>query len=132
MTGSQEGYSDKKEQGGTREKWHRDPVSGVFTGLIVIMLGISLFFATRGFVGWEKWWAYFLLGVGCIFLVESLVRYRVPAYRRPIFGKVFAGLILICIGAANAYGIREWWPLLIIAVGLAIVLYGVHRTRKRS
>jgi type IV secretory pathway VirB2 component (pilin) len=53
-----------------------------------------------------------------------------PAYRRPVFGKLIAGLVLIAIGASNIYGLGEWWPLIIIGVGVVILFNALFRIRK--
>jgi len=46
-----------------------------------------------------------------------------PAYRGPIFGRLIAGLVLICIGASNIYGLRNWWFLIIVVVGILLLVY---------
>jgi len=113
---------DEKEGEGMQEKWRRDPISGLFFGLILILLGVVFFLSAQGWISWGDWWKYFIIGLGFIFLIEVLVRYTKPAYRRPIFGKLIAGIILICVGAAFIGGIGNWWPLILIIVGLAILL----------
>lgn len=96
---------EKEEKGGEEEsieeKFRRDPFAAIFLGLIAILAGIFFFLATQGYIKWEDWWAYFLLGLGAILIIEALARQAVPAYRRPIFGRLIAGLVLICIGAGN-------------------------------
>ncbi len=108
---------DEKE-----EKWRRDPISGLGFGLILVLLGVVFFLSAQGWISWGDWWKYFIIGLGVIFLMEVLVRYTKPAYRRPVFGKLIAGLILICVGAAFIGGVGNWWPLILIIVGLAILL----------
>jgi uncharacterized membrane protein YhhN len=94
------------------------------------LAGTFLFLATQGYIKWEDWWAYFLLGLGVVFIAEALARQAVPEYRRPILGRLIAGLVLICIGASNIYGLREWWPLIIVVVGILLLAYGWQRLRK--
>ena len=96
---------NEKGEGGMEEKWRRDPLSGLFLGLVVISVGVLFLFTSQGKIGWDNWWAYFLVVLGCIFLLEAVVRYVMPAYRRPIFGKLIAGVVLIAIGASNIYEI---------------------------
>ena len=120
---------DEKEGEGTQEKWRRDPISGVVFGLILAVLGVTLFLAGQGHISWDDWWKYFFIGLGVVFLIEVLVRYARPAYRRPMFGRLVAGLILICVGVAFLVGIGTWWPLILVAVGLAIVFYVLLRRR---
>jgi peptidoglycan/LPS O-acetylase OafA/YrhL len=104
------------------EKWRRDPLSGIFFGLAVIAVGIILLLASQGNIDWSDFWAYIFVVIGCIFIIEALLRSVMPVYRKPVFGKLLAGAILIAIGASNIYDIGTWWPLMIIAVGVVIIL----------
>jgi cation transport ATPase len=121
---------DEKDEKSQDEKWQRDPLGRVITGLIVIAAGLMFLLATQEKIAWEDWWAYFLLALGGIFIFEVLVRSIMPAYRRPVFGKLIAGIILIAIGASNIYGLVSWWPLIIIGVGVFILFSGLFRVRK--
>ncbi len=120
----------EKGGGGMEEKWRRDPLSGIFFGLLVIGFGVILLLAARDYIDWSDWWAYMFIVVGCVFLIEALLRSVMPAYRRPIFGRLLAGLILVAIGASNIYGIGTWWPLIIIAAGVVIILSVFFRHRR--
>ena len=119
--GRKGGKHEEKEAEGLQEKWRRDPVSGLFFGLILVLLGVVFFLSTQDWISRDDWWKYFITGLGIIFLIEVLVRYTRPAYRRPVFGRVIAGLILICVGLAFIGGLGNWWPLILIIVGLVIV-----------
>lgn len=121
---------DEKDEKSQDEKWQRDPFGRVIFGLIVIAVGVMFLLATRDKIAWEDWWAYFLLTLGGIFIFEVLVRTVMSAYRRPVFGKLIAGLVLIAIGASNIYGLVSWWPLIIIGVGVFILFSGFFRIRK--
>jgi Ca2+/Na+ antiporter len=121
---------DEKDEKSQDEKWQNDPFGRVIFGLIVIAVGVLFLFASQGKIEWHDWWAYLLLTLGGIFIFEVLVRSVVPAYRRPVFGKLIAGLVLIAIGASNIYGLGEWWPLIIIGVGVVILFNALFRIRK--
>jgi cation transport ATPase len=126
----QEKAWDEKDEKGRDEKWRRDPLGRVIFGLIVIAVGVLFLLASQDKIAWDDWWAYFLLALGCIFILEVLIRSVMPAYRRPIFGKLIAGIVLIAIGASNIYGVVSWWPLIIIGAGIAILLSALFRFRK--
>ncbi len=121
---------DEKEGKGMEEKWRRDPLSRVIFGLIVITVGVLFLLASQEKIAWEDWWAYLLLVLGGIFIFEALLRSVMPAYRRPVFGRLIAGLVLIAIGASNIYGFVSWWPLIIIGVGVIILFSAFFRPRK--
>jgi cation transport ATPase len=121
---------DEKDEKSQDEKWRRDPLGRVIFGLIVIAVGVLFLFASQDKISWDDWWAYFLLALGGIFILEVLIRSIMPAYRRPVFGKLIAGVVLIAIGASNIYGLGEWWPLIIIGVGVFILFSALFRVRK--
>lgn len=121
---------DEKDKRSMEEKWRRDPLSGVVFGLIVIAVGVLFLLASQDKIGWGNWWAYFLMALGGIFILEVVLRSVMPAYRRPVFGKLLAGVVLIAIGASNVYGLGSWWPLIIIGAGVLILFNVLFRQKK--
>jgi hypothetical protein len=121
---------DEKDEKSQEEKWRRDPLGRVIFGLIVIAVGVLFLLASQDKIEWDDWWAYFLMALGGIFIFEVLIRSIMPAYRRPVFGKLIAGVVLISIGAFNIFGLATWWPLIIIAVGVFILFSSFFRVRK--
>lgn len=119
------GEKDEKDE--KDEKWRRDPLSAIFFGLLVVFVGLFLLLASVDVIRWGEWWAYLLLAIGAVLLIEVLVRHAMPAYRRPMFSRVLIGLILLCIGAANIANLETWWPVPVIVVGVAILFYGIQR-----
>ena len=137
MSWEEEGKEEREEgRGGTEEKWTRDPLGSAIGALILIWLGVTLFLANLGTLAWIQWenfWAWFILGIGAIFILEVLIRLTVPEYRRPIGGRLIAGVILLAIGASFTFlpfDIGKLWPLIIIAIGLAILFGGLFRPRR--
>jgi hypothetical protein len=130
---------EKEEKGrgeGVEEKWGRDPLGTAIGALILIWLGVTLFVANLGtfaWIQWENFWAWFILGIGALFILEVLIRLAVPEYRRPIGGRLIAGVILLAIGASFTFlpfDIGKLWPLIPIAIGLAILFGGLFRSRR--
>ncbi|MDY6907465.1 MAG: hypothetical protein SV910_04420 [Chloroflexota bacterium] len=119
---------NEKDRGeGMEEKWRRDPLSAIFFGLFVVVVGLFFLLAAVGVIAWDEWWTFFLMGIGVVFIVEALVRYAMPAHRRPMFGRLLMGLILLAVGAAFLFGLQTWWPAIVVAVGVAIVVFGLTR-----
>lgn len=121
------------EEGGFEEKWARDPLGTAMGALIIIWLGVTMLLANLDLFGWEDWWAWFLLGMGAIFILEVLIRLAVPDYRRPVGGKIIAGVVLLLIGASGSFlpfDIGQLWPLIPIAVGVAILFGFFFRQRR--
>ncbi len=109
--------------------WPRDSWPGINAGLILVLLGVLFFLSSRGTIGRGDWWKYFIIGLGSLFLIEVVGSFIRPVYRRVKFGKLVAGLILISIGFASLTGIGNWWPLVLIAVGLAVLVNALFRRR---
>ncbi len=136
--GREKEEKEEKERGpeGVEEKWARDPLGTAIGALILIWLGVTLFLANLGtfeWIQWENFWAWFVLGIGAIFILEVLIRLVVPEYRRPIGGRLIAGVILLAIGASFTFlpfDVGKLWPLIPIAIGLAILFGGLFRSRR--
>lgn len=118
------------EEPTNHEKRRHDPISTIVWGLILVVLGGSLYLPAQDLVGWGEWWAYFLLGLGSIFVIEWRLRLAMPAYRRAGMGKLVAGLILVGIGAANIFSFKPWWPLILVVIGVGMVVHGIRRARR--
>jgi hypothetical protein len=101
---------------------YRDRIGRVFFGIIVIWLGVSFLLREHDFLYHSDWWAYFLFGLGIIFIAEAIVRMILPEFKRPYLGKMIVGSIFLALGANNIYGMEEWWPVILIAAGVAIIL----------
>ena len=125
------------------EKWQRDPLNTVVWACIFIWAGLVFLADNLGYldrirvvgfdipgfnfiVGLEAWSVIFI-GAGVIVLLEALVRLLVPAYRKPIGGTLFLGVLFIGIGLGNLVGWNLVWPILLIGLGLSILLRGYRR-----
>jgi hypothetical protein len=113
------GWGDNRSE--WRDKKYHDPLRGLFWGVILIMLGVLFFAQTQNWISWDSWWQIFLVGLGVVFLIDALIHSVNSSMRRGVFGKVIAGLILITIGTAFLIHLEQWWPLILIIIGVAIV-----------
>ena len=104
------------------ERRRQDRIPGLFWGLLLILVGAIFLLRSQGFLLQGEWWQYFLIGLGIIFLIEALVRYLIPTYRYSSFGRFIAGIVLVFVGIAFLYGVGQWWPVVLIAVGVIILL----------
>lgn len=117
---------ERKKPEEIHEKWRGDPLGGVFFGLfLIVVAGVYLF---RDSLPTGPWWAWAIAGVGCILLLEAAVRTAKPEYKRPSFGRVVFGVILIVVGGGIAYGFEDLWPLIIIAVGVLLLIYYLRQS----
>jgi len=121
---------EKREKGEKEEKREKEEKSGDKTGalvggLILIWLGISLYLVQARRIGWDEWWPYFLIGIGVILIVQATVRYSTVRYKGPAIGSLIGGAMLLIIGLAGIVGMKEWWPFILIAIGVVVILAGV-------
>jgi hypothetical protein len=96
-------------------------------GLILILLGVLFLLAEMDRISWMDWWAYFLVGLGAILILEGLFRGFSESRHRA--GRLIGGLVLIVIGGAHLIGFEEWWPFILIAVGLGLILSPLFKKR---
>lgn len=124
---------DARPEGDRQERWrgrrHRGHRGGLLWGPLLILLGVLFLAANSGWISGDRWWQYFLVGLGVIFLIDALVYYASPGYRRGSSGRIIPGVGLIFIGLAFIYGWSQWWPLVLIAAGVAILFTVLLRRR---
>jgi hypothetical protein len=120
-------YRDRREI--RHEYKQKDPLGGLFPGLILIELGILFSAEIQGWVDWNDWWKYFLVGLGAIFLIDAIAHYFVRSYRSDILGRVIPGFVLLFIGLAFLYGWSQWWPIILIVVGVIILISLIFRRK---
>ena len=118
-----------------RHRTGRDLEGALTGGLILILLGVLFYLAQNSLVTitWSNWWAYFLFGLGIIVVIQGFVRYTQGGY---FTGSVIGGGALMAIGLAFISGsIPEFWPLILIALGIvaiALAFAGRRRTEVPS
>jgi len=128
MTEQRPDTSNTPSDSDRRYDRHHYRSSGILGGLILLALGILLFLANQGVIGWDIWWQYFLVGLGAAFLIDCAVRYF-QDHQSFLRGRLIAGIILIGIGVVFLAGVTTLWPVIIIVVGLAVLLSGLLRRR---
>jgi len=124
--------TEKREKEEKEEK-HEEPAdrSGpLIGGLILIWLGITFYLAQMNYIGWNVWWAYFLIGIGAILLLQAAIRYLTSPYKSSATGSLIGGLIMIAIGLVGVSGVRDWWPFIFIAIGIAVILAGLSALKR--
>ena len=67
-------------------------------------------------------WSIIFAGAGIIVLAEVCIRLIMPAYRRSVIGSTIFAVILLSIGLGGWVGWSVIWPIVIIAIGVAILL----------
>ena len=129
--------SEKREKGEKEEKREkeekpRDKTGAFVGGLILIWLGISLYLVQMHYTEWDEWWPYFVIGIGAVLIAQAVIRYYTFRYRGAAMGPLIGGAVLLIIGLAGIVGrIEDWWPFVVIAIGL-LVIVGAVTARART
>ena len=108
------------------EQWSGgDALGPIVWGLIIIFAGLAFAAVNLGMYPWLTWenvWSVIFIGAGLLFALEVIIRILIPTYRRPIRGRIILAFVALAIGLGGLIGWEVTWPLIIIAVGLAIVI----------
>jgi PAS domain S-box-containing protein len=110
----------RKEMRAKRQQKPSDPLRGLFWGLLLILLGILFFIKGRNWLTDTGWWQTLVIGLGVIFLIDTVVHYINPSSRSYSFSRLIPGVILLFIGLAWIYGFNQWWPIALVATGVAL------------
>ena len=80
-----------------------------------------------GNVSWF-WWLVFSVGV--LLMLETVVRSLANVQHRPALTNLVWGAILVGIGANQIYGLDQWWPMILIGIGLIFILNAIRGRRQ--
>ncbi len=128
---------EEKDRGeGEREKSEKwsggDALGPLIWGRIIIFAGLAFAavnLAIYPWLTWENVWSPIFIGAGLFFLLEVIIRLLLPTYRRPVRGRIILTFVALAIGLGGVVGWELTWPLIIIAVGLAIIVGVLVRPR---
>lgn len=112
----------KHEEGG---KWRKDPLSGAFFGLFLIVVGTC--YVGRAYLP-GPWWGWAITGAGAVSILDAAVHSVKPEWKRPVLGKVVIGVILIAIGLGFVYEIATLWPYLLLCLGAVMLIYYIRKS----
>ena len=108
------------------ERHVRDTLSGIVTGIVFILAGGFILAENQGLL-FDSWLWWFLLTTGIVLIVEAGIRTRVEKYNRPVISTVIWGGILSTIGAMQIYDVENWWPLILVFVGIVLILHSLRQ-----
>lgn len=115
---------EKQEKREKNEKGRGGDLAGAITGgLILILLGILLYYATIGgtAITFGNFWQYLIIGVGVILVVQGIIRYGEKG--TPYLGSFIGGAVMIIIGLGFISSNNlDLWPLILIVLGAAAIV----------
>lgn len=120
-----------EERGRGRMSW-MGKGDWVILGLILGLLAASLFLDCSGIVSLpQPWIKYYMVIAGVIWLTGGVIRFLIPAWRRPLPGLFMPGYAFLTLGIMLIYGWRMW-PVIALAVCLFVVETIVYNHFRRK
>lgn len=106
----------------------RMDIQGCRNGLLFIIAGVLIYASNEGWLFDWFWW--FLGAWGTVLILEGM--YRQVQKREPdkSWGLFVWGLILAGFALYQIYNLVDWWPLILISVGLIFILIGLRQTHQ--
>ena len=128
--------AEKAEKGEKKEKREKQARKGDLTGAffgggVLVWLGATFYLAQIGQIPGDRWWGYFLGGLGVGLILLSAARTVSKTHPRGAVGPLIGGIILLIIGYSAIMGVRDLWPLILVGVGIAIII-GAVTSRRRN
>lgn len=102
------------------QKPERDSLSGIMMGVMFIAAGVLFYLYEQRIIFDWVWWLIF--AIGAVLLIESFIRLTVDRFRKPVTANVIWGVILIGFASTQIYRVDDWWPLILIAVGVGFII----------
>ncbi len=99
----------------------------IFSGLILIVIGLIFSLRSARIIGYDEWWAYLLLGLGIVFFIDALL--QAVIIKKVSVGRIIAGAILWTIGVGKLVSLRGWFFYLI---GLVLLIFGIINLVKKG
>lgn len=84
-----------------------------------VLLGITFYLKQIGYLSGNAWMSFLLAGIGIIFVIQGLIGYSM--YHAASVGSILGGLILLTSGVLSTNFGSIFWPLLLVAIGVAIL-----------
>ena len=97
----------------------------MIVGLELLVIGVVVFLWARDVLSVRETVAYFLFGIGVVSLFDVVARYIQLAPRRFMWCRLMLAFVLLSTGGAVLGGIKAWWPLIVILVGVGILVNAV-------
>jgi hypothetical protein len=116
--------NEKDEKSEKDEKQEDDRYGPIIGGLIVTWLGILLLLSNQNIIRSGDFGGYFLMGIGIILVVRGILAIQDTGSLDQGYGYLIGGGVLAVIGIGIIVDLQEWWAIILIGLGLAIIYKG--------
>jgi len=103
--------------------WYESLIDFVIAGSAVVWLGITFFLEQLGYLSTSTFEMSFTAGIGAIIVIQGFITYK--AYRLVSITSFVVGAIVVIVGLTFASPVAGAGPLILIALGIAILALGV-------
>ena len=114
---SEKGWETNIEKG---EFWSdigpSDRLSKFVWGGVVLWAGIVFMLKLGEPVPWIA------SGAGALLLAEVAARLVIPEFRTKPGARMVFGVVLLAFGLGTVVGITNWWPVILIGIGISLLL----------
>ncbi|MBU7043335.1 MAG: hypothetical protein HXS47_07055 [Theionarchaea archaeon] len=117
---------EREKSGKGEGKWRNDPLGGVFAGLILIVIASTYLF--QSYFPQGEWFMWALAGIGVVLILDALAHSLKPEWKRPVFGKVIGGIVLIAIGMGTIYDFVHSWAVFLLGLGVLMLIYYIIKS----
>jgi hypothetical protein len=115
----------------TQRDCRKDQLSSIFWGILLIYLGVLFFLVEFDILYSDEWFAFFIFGLGVLMVGDYLLRHFSESLRTASMAKLIFGILFIVLSANHLFYLNEWWPLLLVAVGLLMVWSSFRKREAR-
>lgn len=99
----------------------------IFAGFVFLADNVGILPTFNGADAWD----WIMLGAGGLLMVDALLRGLLPEYGEPSWFWAIAGVVLLLIGAGSVFAVSfdlsDWWPMILIVIGVSTLLRSLRR-----
>ena len=110
----------RKEQRRRKQNEPR-PNRSVFWGLLLILVAVLIILTQWHWLSSGDWWKAFLIGLGFIYIIESVIDFADVKTRSHGLRRLIPGFIFLFVGFGFLINFNNAWPVALIAAGVAIL-----------
>jgi PAS domain S-box-containing protein len=113
-----------------KRKKEPHPSRSVFWGLMLILWAVLIIVAKQHWIETADIWKYFLIGLGSIFIIQSIVNYFSSLPRTFTVSRLIPGLVLLFIGLGFLLNFSAAWPVGLVIAGVAVLFFSWFAQRE--
>jgi hypothetical protein len=106
-------------------------ILGFLPGIVLILFGGLFLLSNSGYLEGE-WWQYFLVGLGGVFLVEAMIRFRLTKSLSAKISRLITGGAFVIVGLLQLFYPDQGWPWVLVVIGVLWCVWFWWLTRRQK